>query len=116
LTLKLGDLLRRCVGLLYDCLGLADGLVLPLRRRKLDRAVSDVLPIKLPHGLNIVVDLHQAHEPEALALLCLLVPDDLALSERRILRECAAQNLLVDLIPKVAAVDSEIIVRPIGKT
>ena len=91
-------------------------LVSPLRRTHLDGSVTHVLAIKLFHGSYVLVLVEHAYEGKALAFLSLLIAHHLASGEALVLGKRSRQDLLAYFIAQVAAIDTIVVLRPIGQT
>jgi len=91
-------------------------LLLPVAFLQPDRAISDVLALHLAHSSNIVVLAHKGYKSEAFRLECALVSDNSSLYERRVLSEGVGENFIRNLVSKVAAEYSEVVVGPLFKS
>ena len=91
------------------------GPLLPLALAKLDRPVPNVLPIHLLESHGEVRSVREAHEPVTLGLPGPLVPHDPRHVERREPRERLRQDVVVHLVPEVAAEQAVVVLRPFGQ-
>jgi len=103
------------VALLYNAEALVERLFCPLARQHLDGPVAHVLSVEFAHGAHVVVAFAEADEAVAEALRRLLVPNDLALLEARVLLEGAGEYIIGDFVTQIAAVNSEIVLGPVGE-
>lgn len=74
-----------------------------------------LLTVHFLHRADKVLRVLEAHEPVPFALARPLVPDHFGALEGGELVERARQQLVVDVVPEIAAEDAEVVLRPVGQ-
>ena len=92
-----------------------DRFVSPLAGKKLYGPISDVFALHFSHGADVVLALEEADEAVAFAFVGFLVFNDLAHLETGEFLERVAQDVVGDLVSKVAAIYTKVVFWPIGE-